>query len=278
MANHHVDRPRIIGMPSPSSVEAVVGSVATTAARASIVAVVGVDAYPLAGAARVRRSRPRRARPGARGSGPAGSAGPACRGPAATASPSAAPSCRAWRTGRRCAGPRRRRPAGRTAAAPPPGCGRRCRAGPGTRARVMSAPASMRSSGLAQRLAPPQQPGDVLGLPEPRPDRGDQGRLRPVQDAVALGVGEDHARARSAFGLSAATSTAAQHVGVAGVEPLEAAVAAEPVDQVGSDPAADPCRTLEDAHLQAGLLQRPCASESGDPRADHGHVRGVHGW
>ena len=36
VANHQVDRPRIVGMPRPSSVEAVAGSVATTAARAWI--------------------------------------------------------------------------------------------------------------------------------------------------------------------------------------------------------------------------------------------------
>ena len=39
------------------------------------------------------------------------------------------------------------------------------------------------------------------------------------------------------------------YVGVAGVEPLEAAVTPEAVDHVGADPAADPRGALEDAHV-----------------------------
>ena len=46
---------------------------------------------------------------------------------------------------------------------------------------------------LAQGVAPPHQPGDVLGLPDPRSDGGDQGGLRALQDAVTVGVGQHHA-------------------------------------------------------------------------------------
>ena len=52
-----------------------------------------------------------------------------------------------------------------------------------------------------------------------------------------------------ACGLRAATSVIDTYVGMAGVEPLEATVATEPVDDVGPDPAADARRALQDAHL-----------------------------
>src|SRR4029079_1585344 len=68
------------------------------------------------------------------------------------------------------------------------------------------------------------------------------------------------------------------YVRVADVDVLEAAVTPEAVDDVGADPATDPCRPFEDTHRDSGLLQRPRAGESGDPGANHGHVGGVHCW
>ena len=159
VANHHVDSPRIIGMPRPEQGggrRRVGGDHGRTGGD---LAAVGEDADALAGAAghpehvdavldgmvetqrelvgqRLHAQRRH---------------GRAC--------PSAAPASRAWRTGRRCSGPRRRTPAGRTGAAPPHGSGPRWRGGRGTpptscRHRPASAPeacATARSTGAAGR-------------------------------------------------------------------------------------------------------------------------------
>ncbi len=51
VANHHVDSPRIIGMPSPSRLEAVVGLVGDHGRAGGDLAAVGEDADAFAGAA-----------------------------------------------------------------------------------------------------------------------------------------------------------------------------------------------------------------------------------
>ena len=142
---------------------------------------------------------------------------------------------------------------------------------------VMSAVPSSRSRRLAQWFAPAHEPGDVLGLSEAGADGGDQCRLGPLHDPVAVGVGQHHA-ALDRTRVEGGDIHSITHVGVADVDVLEAAVTAEPVDDIGADPATDASRAFENAHRDSGLLQRPCAGESGDPGADHGHVGGVHCW
>ena len=120
--------------------------------------------------------------------------------------------------------------------------------------RVMSAPWVHPVLRPAQRVAPPDQPGDVLGLAEPGADRRDQRGLRALQDPVSLGVGEHHApldRSRVECGHVEHVT----YVGMAGVEPHETPVAAVAVDHVGADAAAHPLGALQHPDPEAGVLE-----------------------
>jgi hypothetical protein len=68
--------------------------------------------------------------------------------------------------------------------------------------------------------------------------------------------------------------------GVGGVEDLEAAVAAEAVDDVRRDPAARPVRSLQHHHVQPAPAQDLRRAQPGQPGPDHrdvmrlpGHLR-----
>ena len=60
--------------------------------------------------------------------------------------------------------------------------------------------------------------------------------------------------------------------GVGGVEHLEAAVAAEAVDDVRRDPAARPVRGLQHHHVEPAAAQHLRRAQPGEPGADHHDV------
>ena len=64
--------------------------------------------------------------------------------------------------------------------------------------------------------------------------------------------------------------------GVRGVEDLEAAVAAEAVDDVRRDPAARPVRSLEHHHVEPAPAQDLRGAQPGQPGADHHDVVHTH--